>query len=440
MVRIAIPTPTTTDLAYNQRCWPAYAEAIRTQGAEPVEIPLDLPDPELKELADTCEAILLPGSPADVLPSRYGQDTEEHTSPADANRESTDLFLLDHAYQTKKPVLGVCFGCQILNVYHGGTLLQDLSTIPVNHPSARGVAVAHAASVAPSSLLASVCNVGEAPEVEHFMRLPVNSSHHQADRHRRPGPARQRPLPPGQRGRSHRRPHAGGALRTGGPVAPRAHHRLKRHVPRPLSTPRRRSRQMGRTPVTPTLADHRIATLLEPYYPHPAPLLLSQLSTYLDLLLKWNNHTNLTAIRNPDEIVQRHFGESLFAARHLPKAKTLLDLGSGAGFPGLPIQLAHPSLEVTLAESQNKKASFLREVIRTLDLPTKVWAQRSEQMSAEQRFDVVALRAVDNPEQALTEARRRLGPEGVILHLGGQRTERAIPMPGLMQSWLLITP
>lgn len=180
MLRIAIPTPTTADLAYNQRCWPAYAEAIHAQGAEPVEIPLDLPDPELQALAETCHAVLLPGSPADVLPSRYGQDPEEHTSPADSDRESTDLFLLDHAHQTRKPILGVCFGCQILNVYHGGTLLQDLAIVPVNHPSARGVAVAHTASVAPASLLASICDPAESPEVEQFRRLPVNSSHHQA--------------------------------------------------------------------------------------------------------------------------------------------------------------------------------------------------------------------------------------------------------------------
>ena len=180
MLRVAIPTPTTTDLPYNQRCWPAYAEAIRAQRAEPVEIRLDLPDPELKQLAESCHAILLPGSPADVAPSRYGQQIEEHTSPADPNRESTDLFLLEHAYQFRKPILGVCFGCQILNVYRGGTLLQHLTTVPVNHPSARGVAVAHNVLVAPSSLLANLAASPEVQQNEDFAILPVNSSHHQA--------------------------------------------------------------------------------------------------------------------------------------------------------------------------------------------------------------------------------------------------------------------
>src|SRR5665213_2921666 len=116
----------------------------------------------------------------------------------------------------------------------------------------------------------------------------------------------------------------------------------------------------------PTLPETRIAALLAPYLGHHpvAPTLYPQLSKYLDLLLKWNARTNLTAIRDPEEIVRRHFGESLFAARHLdPKTATLLDLGSGAGFPGLPIALLCPEIQVTLAESQNKKASFLREAV-----------------------------------------------------------------------------
>src|ERR1700686_1797783 len=113
----------------------------------------------------------------------------------------------------------------------------------------------------------------------------------------------------------------------------------------------------------PTLSEFAIADLLTPYLPDPPATLLPQLSLYLDLLLKWNARTNLTAIRDPEEIVRRHFGESLFAARRLalseiaPVAITLLDFGSGAGFPGLPIALLRPAVQVTLAESQNKKAA-----------------------------------------------------------------------------------
>lgn len=178
------------------------------------------------------------------------------------------------------------------------------------------------------------------------------------------------------------------------------------------------------------MTTEELQSLLQPYYPHPSPLLLDQLTVYLQLLLKWNAKTNLTAIRNPDEIVKRHFGESLFAASLLPPANTLLDLGSGAGFPGLPIQLAHPRLRVTLAESQNKKASFLREVVRTLHLSTEIWAQRAELLPPERTFDIVTLRAVDRPEEALDEAKRRISPSGWIIHLdarNGSGRETAIP-------------
>jgi len=167
------------------------------------------------------------------------------------------------------------------------------------------------------------------------------------------------------------------------------------------------------------LTSERIAELLHVYYPGPTSEILLQLSTYLDLLLKWNARTNLTSIRDPEEIVRRHFGESLFLATQLPACRTLLDLGSGAGFPGLPIQLALPELRVMLAESQNKKASFLREVVRTLGLPTEVWADRVENLPAVRVFDVVALRAVDNPDVALALARQRVVPGGVIAHLTG---------------------
>jgi 16S rRNA (guanine527-N7)-methyltransferase len=173
--------------------------------------------------------------------------------------------------------------------------------------------------------------------------------------------------------------------------------------------------------------------LLEPYYPAIAGNFLDQLGIYLDLLMKWNARTNLSAIREPEEIVRRHFGESLFAARHVPTAKTLLDLGSGAGFPGLPIALVRPEIRVTLAESQNKKASFLREVVRTLGLDVEVWGGRAEDLPAERWFDVVTLRAVDNPEQALLVARARLAAGGSIVHLTSAAEfgeEDAIRIPG----------
>jgi 16S rRNA (guanine527-N7)-methyltransferase len=168
----------------------------------------------------------------------------------------------------------------------------------------------------------------------------------------------------------------------------------------------------------PALSEPAIAALLTPYLNPPGGI-LPQLSVYLDLLLKWNARTNLTAIRDPEEIVRRHFGESLFAARHiLPETETLLDFGSGAGFPGLPIALLHPEIQVTLAESQNKKSTFLREVVRTLALPNvEVWPNRVEVMPPNRQFNTVALRAVDHMATALPAAKSRIAPHGQLLLL-----------------------
>jgi 16S rRNA (guanine527-N7)-methyltransferase len=174
-----------------------------------------------------------------------------------------------------------------------------------------------------------------------------------------------------------------------------------------------------------TLSEFAIASLLEPYLAPPAAI-LPQLSAYLDLLLKWNARTNLTAIREPEEMVRRHFGESLFAARHMgPEVDTLLDLGSGAGFPGIPIALLRPSIRVTLAESQHKKASFLREVVRTLGISVEVWADRAEAMPSERQFHTVALRAVDNMAAAVAVAEERAAHQMVVLTSAAQAPELA---------------
>jgi 16S rRNA (guanine527-N7)-methyltransferase len=173
--------------------------------------------------------------------------------------------------------------------------------------------------------------------------------------------------------------------------------------------------------------------------------LYAQLETYLELLTKWNARTNLTAIREPAEMVRRHFGESLFAARQLPECMTLLDFGSGAGFPGLPMQLWRPELGVTLGESQNKKATFLREVCRTLELKTEVWGARVEGMAAGRQFDVVALRAVDNMDAALAAARVRARRGLVVLttarawvEVEGFAVEASIPLPGSVDGVVVV--
>jgi len=191
-----------------------------------------------------------------------------------------------------------------------------------------------------------------------------------------------------------------------------------------------------------------MAELLEPYVSLPDgqavgvateedvwPAIYSQLVIYLELIMKWNARMNLTAIRTPEEIVRRHFGESLFVGTHIGECGTLLDFGSGAGFPGVPIQLLRPDVRVTLAESHGKKAAFLQEVVRSLKLPTEVWAGRVETMPAERQFDVVALRAVEGMDRAVGEAGLRAA--GRVLILG---TARHSVYPGLAENFRMDEP
>jgi len=170
----------------------------------------------------------------------------------------------------------------------------------------------------------------------------------------------------------------------------------------------------------------RIRHLLKPFTAAlPADLELSQISIYIDLLLRWNARINLTAVRHEDSIVTRHFGESLFAARHLFPAGddsrtsgTYVDLGSGAGFPGLPIKIVHSRLRLTLIESNHKKATFLREVIRALGIDAAVFAARGEGYPAA-ATGLVTLRAVERFDQALSLAARLVAPRGRLALLIG---------------------
>lgn len=129
----------------------------------------------------------------------------------------------------------------------------------------------------------------------------------------------------------------------------------------------------------------------------------AQFEAYFHLLVRWNSRMNLTALRDGEEIFSRHFVESIACARALPaEIGNLLDFGSGAGFPGLAIALCRPELQVTLAESQGKKAAFLREAVRRLDLGVEVHGGRAEALNRE--FDCVTLRAVDRMEAAVRAA------------------------------------
>jgi 16S rRNA (guanine527-N7)-methyltransferase len=185
----------------------------------------------------------------------------------------------------------------------------------------------------------------------------------------------------------------------------------------------------------------RIAELLRPFTGDaelPAGM-LDQFRLYLDLLTRWNARVNLTALRDPEQIVTRHFGESLFAARMLdPQAGgpiTLADVGSGAGFPGIPIKLWAPHLELTLFESQNKKATFLREASRTLKLDhAQVFCGRAEQWG--QTADLVTLRAVEQFERALPVAAALVSQSGKLcLLIGSSQMKSARELSGEQWMW-----
>jgi putative glutamine amidotransferase len=174
--RIAIPEPTSTDEAYNQRSLPQYLRAVEAAGGAPVPIALHASRAAQADLLASCSAILLPGSPADVNPERYGQKPVKECGAKDEAREAADNLLLENAFAQAKPILGICYGLQSLNVWRHGSLIQHLpdpesSADVVNHEPGRTVQDAHWVRVAPGSRLSHLIPEGGAS---------VNSSHHQA--------------------------------------------------------------------------------------------------------------------------------------------------------------------------------------------------------------------------------------------------------------------
>ncbi len=176
--RIAIPIPKSEDPDYSDRALPQYETAVVTAGGQPIRIPLDQTPAEAMQLISRCDGVLLPGSGADVDPAKYGADRDPQTAPADPKRDTVDELLLQDAYNMRKPVLAICYGLQILNVYRSGTLIQhipeflpvDKKTL-VNHEAGRKVEFAHEVVIDPQSKLAQSAGANE---------IAVNSSHHQS--------------------------------------------------------------------------------------------------------------------------------------------------------------------------------------------------------------------------------------------------------------------
>ena len=170
--RIAIPVPNSKDSKYVLRALPQYEYAVREAGGEPVIIDVTAPSAVIAQKAKTCDGVLLPGSPADVDPEKYGAAKHEKTAGADVLRDNADELLLQDAYNMRKPVFGICYGLQSVNVWRGGTLVQHLAT-PVNHDLTGKTIRAHPIELAPGSKLAHMLQMTA-------NELTVNSSHHQS--------------------------------------------------------------------------------------------------------------------------------------------------------------------------------------------------------------------------------------------------------------------
>jgi putative glutamine amidotransferase len=211
--RIAIPMPHSSDYEYSERSIPQYERAVEQAGGEPIRIPLNQTPAEIMKIIERCDGVLLPGSPADIDPSKFNAPRSPHTAAADPRRDTVDELLLQDAYNMHKPILGICYGLQSLNVYRSGSLIQHIPDFlpeelrtKVDHEAGKKVAVAHQVGIEDDSKLEKIlCGDGRArlsgraqldgsaaPKVnqasqekraiapEKNLVLPVNSSHHQS--------------------------------------------------------------------------------------------------------------------------------------------------------------------------------------------------------------------------------------------------------------------
>src|SRR5579859_5364642 len=187
--RIAIPVPHSQKRDYAQRSLPQYVSALEQAGAEAVVIQLTQTSEQIARQITDCQAVLLPGSAADVDPQKYGAARLPQTAEADPLRDAVDELLLQDAHNLRKPIFGICYGLQSLNVWRTGSLVQDIASVlhsPVNHEAGRTVARAHTVHVDPVSNLASIlhadaeCTGHEVTADLDALDITVNSSHHQS--------------------------------------------------------------------------------------------------------------------------------------------------------------------------------------------------------------------------------------------------------------------
>jgi 16S rRNA (guanine527-N7)-methyltransferase len=202
-----------------------------------------------------------------------------------------------------------------------------------------------------------------------------------------------------------------------------------------------------------SLSDTEIEKSLRPYQASLSPGMHEKIRTYMSLLLKWNRRISLTTVTDPMRILDFHFGESLFASSVMNFGESrLADVGSGAGFPGLPLAMTTRSLDVTLIESNAKKCAFLSEVTRELHLPNvTVFRGRMEDFpNGSGPFGRVAARALGDHGDLLSWARAHLATVGkVVLWIGnedaqdlsrdsGWSWDKPVLIPGTKRRYLLV--
>ena len=173
--------PHSIDREYAERAIPQYERAVEQAGGKPVRILPGQTAAEVEKIIESCDGVLLPGSNADVDPSKFGMPRSPHTAGADPGRDAVDEILLQDAYRRRKPILGICYGLQSLNVYRRGSLIQHIPDFlpedlraKVNHEAGRTVPVAHTVEIESDSKLGTI--LGRRDE----RMIPVNSSHHQS--------------------------------------------------------------------------------------------------------------------------------------------------------------------------------------------------------------------------------------------------------------------
>ena len=177
------------------------------------------------------------------------------------------------------------------------------------------------------------------------------------------------------------------------------------------------------------LSDEVIAMELRPYGATASARLCDQIRIYVDLLLRWNQRTSLTTVTDPEGIVRFHFGESLLAVTAVPiRHGRLADVGSGAGFPAVPIRMVSEDLNVILIESNQKKATFLSEIVRELQLANvDVRRSRMEEIDfSRDTVDFVTARAIGIDDEFLDWSRKALNPDGSVVLWLGEESAREV--------------